>query len=274
MKAFGPLAVAVVAALGAPAPARAMTYSCAHRQSFGSDGCDPVCDASHLFYSDNQIDLFSSAMRSAGHTRVHRFADDNVWESDWRDDADGYDDDYYVDNAEVYAYSSHGNRTYVNGQQQYMTPMCWGTEEGACNVTSADIHFGELSGPHAVPSPGSLRFLLLATCYSVHTRPNEQWGANLAEGLEMVFGYQFTSMDTLLTEDVLADFAEEAFIAHNRLKATWMWAAEDFWVNDIPAVITADETGIKARERLRQMRATAPRRNETAPVRAWTWHQG
>jgi hypothetical protein len=272
---LGTLAGALVAA---PGDAHAYRYSCGHMQDFETD-CDPACCASRLYYTDNQIDLFDSEMRWGGNQRVRRFADANVWASDWEEDASPFvgEDYVYIDNADVYAFSSHGSAPTKDGKQVFSTTMCQRGASPECRARSSRMRLGEQPGQgYAYPHPGTTRFLLLATCRSVHTRPHEQWGDVLSLGLDLVMGYRFDTWDTLHTEDVLADLADEAFIETHYLKASWFWATQDFWVNDIASVVSSGTNRDNASRRRDRLRATSPRRTTSAVMInfAHAHHQG
>lgn len=242
-------------------------------------GCDADCkNQNKLNYTDDQIRMFSDAMYDAGWARSAWYRNQDVWGTDLRDDAlSGGQDHLYVDSHTMYIYSGHGKTEQVSNKQRFYAPMCHASyaAQNSCYARSQNIHLGERVGEFAA-SPGNIRYLILATCYSVHTKANEQWGDYFRYGGDVIFGYRNTSADSEYTDEVPADFAWAAFDDDDRFKGAWFWAIEDWWVNDTGALITAGINSTQAHNRRDQMtRHWARRPNaELHTYRTWTWHEG
>ena len=72
----------------------------------------------------------------------------------------------------------------------------------------------------------------------------------------MIFGYYGTSADSGYTDEVPADFAGEAFVDNEKLKPSWFWAVEDYWIDDVGAVICAGNSASTVVTRLHGLRKT------------------
>jgi hypothetical protein len=242
-------------------------------------GCDADCrNQTKLNYTDDQIRMFTDAMYDAGWGRAAWWRNGDVWGSDTRDDAYyGGQDNTYVDPYTMYIFSGHGTAKNAGTNQTYYAPMCHAshTSNNACYARSSSIRLGERVGPDAA-SPGNIRFLILATCFSVHDLPQKQWGEQFRWGGDMIFGYRGLSADSEYTDEVPADFAWSAFDDDDRFKATWFWAIEDWWVDDTGSLITAGVNASHAHHRRDEMRNYWARRpnSEQHTYRTWTWHEG
>lgn len=269
------LAAAALVSLSA-SPAFAYQFVAESMETW--NGCDYGCAGqTKLNYTDDQIRMFTDAMNDAGWGRASWWRNQDVWGTDTREDwHPGGQDNVYVDPYTMYIYSGHGEAT--NGTSQtFVAPMCHASiaEEFACRARSSKIRLGERTGLYAASS-GNIRYLIYATCFSVHTQPNKQWEGQLRYGGDMIFGYRGLSADSEYTDEVPADFAWEAFDDDDRFKASWFWAIEDWWVDDTGSLITAGVNLANATHRRDQMRNYWARRPnaEEHVSRAWSWHEG
>lgn len=263
---------AMLVAFGAAAPARAFTYSCGSMENW--QGCS--CSNDPLNYAHDQIDLFISGMSSVGHTNNHWYQDTNTWASDLVEDGLGGEDHIFTDPHRLYAYSGHGTAFTHDGIQRYRAGLCWAGTSASCRWQSDDAFFGERTGPYSTPNYGNLMYLLLATCRSVHTEPDEQWGSMLYYGGEQVWGYRYDSADSTFTKGVLRDFAQRAWNGnHGTFKSAWFWAAEDPFINDIASMVASGLTEADAVYRRDHMTAGwIGRWGQQHPWQAWSWHEG
>jgi len=241
-------------------------------------GCDSDCKGeSKLKYTDDQIKLFSKAMKDAGHSRSAWWRNQDVWATDLVEDKYGGEDHIYADPNTLYIYSGHGGAPILGGKQRFVAPFCHtvSTTVSSCETRSSSMVLGERTGSFA-SSPGNIRYMILATCHSVDTKPNEQWGNVFYRGVDMIFGYRGVSADSSLTDEVPEDFAEASFDDNDRFKAGWFWAIEDWWIDDTGSLVTAGVDKAQGRERRDKMRKSWPRRGdaELHTYRTWTWHEG
>jgi hypothetical protein len=89
----------------------------------------------------------------------------------------------------------------------------------------------------------------------------------------MVFGYRGISMDGENTDEVLGDFADEAFGSSSKYKSAWFWAIEDWWTDDTGALIASGTTENNAISRRDNMdKHTTARGTATHDWYAWAWH--
>jgi hypothetical protein len=217
-------------------------------------------------------------MKKAGHTNDHRYSNDNVWSSDLVEDYFGGEDWFYTDPHNLYIFSGHG-AAYTNndGQQRFEAPMCHtATPSSSCWVDSSQIRLGERKGIYATPSPGNLRWLILCTCYSVHTQAGQQWAGLFEFGTDIVFGYRGKSADSEYTDEVPEDFAKASFSGSDKFKAGWFWAIEDWWIDDTGSLIASGTSIQHAENRRDNMKKTTDQRPnaELHYSRAWSWHEG
>lgn len=256
------------------AEALAFSYSAGSMTSWSS--CDSGCKGQNsLSYTDDQISMFISEMNDIGHTKDHWYHNNNVWSSDLIEDNFGGEDWYYTDPHTLYIYSGHGGAyNDAAGKQKFTAPMCH-TMSGDCSIRSEKTRLGERTGPYA-GSPGNMRYLILCTCFSVHTAAGQQWGDQFRYGTDIVFGYRGVSADAEMTDEVPEDFAEASFDDSDKFKAGWFWAIEDWWVDDVGALVASGTSTANAKNRRDNMKRTWARRpnSETHSYRAWSWHEG
>ena len=260
--------------VGTPATALAsVTYGTSYMNDW--TGCE--CSGSSLTYTDDQITMLRSELASGNHTADFFFANSTVWASDLLEDKDfGGEDNLYGDNVDLFAFSGHGGATTNTWGQEYIAPFCDGGSSNTCLFKAETARFGERSGPYSTPHPGNLRYLILATCESVHTAPNDQWIQSFWYGLDAVMGYRGLSADSYTTDEVLADFASTSFNGSTDLKAGWFWAIEDWWVNDTGSIIVSGSSAAEASTRLNNIDAGWARR-DPAIIHTyvdWAWHEG
>ncbi len=276
MKTFlGGLLGTAALSLAVAGPASAFDYGTAYMTSWS--GCGWCAGQSSLSYTDDQIQMFESEMNAAGNHRTHRYVNGNVWAGDLVEDAYfGGDDRYYSDDGELWAYSGHGGTSGSGWSQDFTIPMCKPGSYSSCTYLAEDSRMGERSGYYANPAQGDLRWLVLATCFSVHTDPYGQWGQTLSLGLDMVMGYRGTSADSETTDEVLEDFAEESFDDNEDFKEGWFYAIEDWWVDDTGALIASGTTESDAVNRRDNLDRNWGRRPSTQYHGwfAWSWHEG
>jgi hypothetical protein len=268
-----PVATAALAILvQLPGTARAFSYSAAYMSDWS--GCS--CSANSLSYTDDQIDGFDSALASRGHSRLHKYANANVWASDYTEDGLGGQDNYFSDDSDIVAYSGHGSAPTYSSGQTYMVPVCSGGSTSSCWFDAHDARFGERSGSYASPHAGNTRWLLWFTCYSVDTQPDQQWGAALWEGLEYVMGYRGTSLDSYTTDEVPEDWVSKAIGDSDSFKSAWFWAIEDWWANDTGALVSTGPDSATAAYRRDNLNKNWGRRSTSdyGYWIAWSWHEG
>ncbi len=208
-----------LAALGAFAGA-GLHASPSAADSFGANyisnwsGCPTTpsnCSLSPpLSWTQNQATLFAGRMSVLGNTQHFLYANSSVWSTDSVEDKDfGGQDNLYADNVDVYMFSGHGAAWSNAWGQTFAAPMCGTHAPGySCYMDAEYLRGGEEWGPYSTPNPGKLRWLLLATCYSVHDRPDEQWGQSFWYGMDMVLGYRGLSADSEMTDEVPMDLAQ------------------------------------------------------------------
>jgi len=149
-----------------------------------------------------------------------------------------------------------------------------------CTLDVEHTRLGERSGYYATPNNGDLRWMIWGTCYSVDTLPGEQWGQTLARGPDAVMGYRGLSADSSYTDEVAEDFAEEAWGANDTIKASWFYAVEDWWIDDVGSLIVPSRvvggTGADAMSARDNLKRTWARRAATqdAAFLASAFHSG
>jgi len=263
----------------ATAPAGAITYRSAYLTSWS--GCE--CAEPGLSYTDDQINYFNSRMSAKGHTSLGTYANQDAWATDTTEDrAFNGSDNSYSDDAVAWAFSGHGAAyTDASGQQRFSAPMCFkGNAEyaGDCNWKSVDTRLGEQAGTYyAWPNPGNNRYLVLATCFSVHTSPHQQWSPTMNRGTEFVMGYRGLSADSETTDEVLGDWVNNAYAGTvYTFKSSWFNAITDWWINDTGAVVSGGTSSSNAAwSRDNYSRSTARRRaTDSWTYYAWSWFEG
>nr|WP_275583673.1 DUF6345 domain-containing protein [Archangium primigenium] len=252
--------------------AQQFSYSAAHITSW--DGCE--CSSSSLSFTDDQMNGFDAALASRGHIRMHRFANTDVWASDYTEDSFGGFDHISSDDSDLIAYSGHGAAPKYSSGQTYKAPVCRSGSTSSCWFDSQNIRFGERSGSHATPFVGETRWSLWFTCYSVDERPDQQWGAALLQGHEYVMGYRDTSLDFYTTDEVPSDWVDRAIGGADSFKSAWFWAVEDWWANDTGGLVTAGPDSNSTLYRLDHLNKTWARRDASdyGLWIAWSYHQG
>jgi len=238
------------------------------------DGCQNSQNA--LAYTDDQISLWLSKMQSLGHSRKFWFANSSVWASDFIEDAWGGQDHLYNDSVDFFALSSHGGAGESGGAQYWTTPACNGGTSASSFFQSWDSAWDESHpNPLASPAVGWARFLMLLTCFSVDTQPNQQWGWPTSFGNDVIMGYRGLSADSWTTAEVGADLGEAAFNSGDTFKAAWFWAVEDWAVDDTGAILFGGVDAAHCAYRSDNLRANWPRRTgEQFFQFCWSWHQG
>lgn len=254
-----------------PSTARAFSYSASYINNWG--GCE--CGSSSLSYTGDQMDGFDAAMASRGHSRQFKFANANVWASDYTEDVLGGQDYIFSDTSDVIAYSGHGAApTYSS--QVYQAPLCRSGSTSSCWFDSRNARFGERTGSYATPYAGNTRWSLWFTCYSVDEHPDQQWGAALLQGHEYIMGYRNTSLDSYTTDEVPSDWVDRAIGGQDSFKSAWFWAVEDWWANDTGGLVTAGPDANSALYRLDNLNHTWSRRDayDYGLWIAWSYHEG
>ncbi len=242
---------------------------------------DCACSASALSYSKAQINQLQTQLNKAGMNKLYKFFDGNVDNTDVIEDYFGGKDHLYADNAELYALSSHGDAPTVSNQQLYTPALCHKMNSALCAPYSNQFVMGEwVTSPYGVHI-GKLRWLILSTCYSVHTSPHQQWQLPFKYGLDMIMGYRGKTKDSSTTDEVLADFAEHAFRGNSKFKKVWFSATEDWLVNDTASIMTChgQNTGTTEEHleiRLNNYRKDWEKRLNNGIERTcmWSWHKG
>lgn len=263
------------AALFVQSDSSAITYTTNYMTSWS--GCN--CSGNPLSYTDDQIRKFNNIMAGLGHTRLRGFGNQSVYATDLIEDRDFNGEDHrYSDDGIMYVYSGHGNAPVYNEEwgQTFVAPMCQAVNGESCQFDAENARLGEQISSYASPHPGKLQFLMFLTCMSVHTSPHDQWIQTAWFGLQYIMGYRGYSADSSLTDEVADDWAEEAYGKGKTFKAAWMWAIEDWWIDDTGSVWAPGDTLDKARQRRDTLNKTWPLRpaSEVAVTSAWSWHEG
>ena len=81
--------------------------------------------------------------------------------------------------------------------------------------------------------------MVLATCYSVHTAPQQQWAPSMGYGTEYVMGYRGTSADSSTTDEVLGDWVDNAYASTVSVVSGGADVAWSDWRRDNYSRITA-----------------------------------
>lgn len=255
--------------------ARAIDFGAEYLTSWS--GCE--CSGDSLSYTDNQINMFSSKMISLGHTKQFLYSNQNTWSADVTEDRDFNGlDQFYGDDVRMFAFSGHGGAgTDGSGSQTFSAPFCKATGTASCSFSPERARLGESLGYYATPNPGSLRYMMWLTCYSVHTDPIGQWAQTMQHGLDYVMGYRGTSADSLTTDEVPRDWAKKAMRSSDpwRFREAWFWAIEDWWVNDTGSLVANGATEGEAISRRDNYRRTWGGPHSTNFYwYAWAWHEG
>ena len=264
-----------MAAAGA-APAQAHDYGTAYLTNWG--GCDALCAGQNsLSYTDDQIQMFESEMNDAGHSRTHGYVNGTTWASDLVEDAVfGGDDRWFSDDGQVYAFSGHGGCSGSGWSQTFSIPMCRAGSVASCNYNAEHSRLGESLGTYATPSPGEMRWLILATCHSVDSAPYGQWSQVLTQGLDLVMGYRGVSADSECTDEVLEDLVGESFDSSVDFKPGWFWAIEDWWIDDTAGIVASGASSLDATTRRDHLDQNSLPRNPYVNHNwiAWAYHEG
>lgn len=245
----------------------AISYTLNYMDSWS--GCDAGCNqASSLSYTDDQINYLDSVLSGLGHTKKRKYSNLNVWAGDLIEDKDFNGADYYLsDDSDLYAFSGHGrglsddsaaeNNAYG---QTASFPYCKAGSSTSCTLDVERSRMGERTSAYATPHQGSMRYMLFFTCFSVDTKPIEQWAQTFWYGTDYVMGYRGLSVDSSYTDEVGGDWADEVFDESETLKAAWFWAIEDWWIDDVGALISGGTTSSAAINRRDNMTKTWARR--------------
>ena len=245
--------------------------------------CTACSSVSSLSYTQSQINQLDTELNSDGMSKKFKFFNNYVWPSDLIEDYLGGLDYAYGDGVELYAISSHGMAPIINSTVQLYRPtMCNASGGTTCYPYTDQMVFGEQStSTYGATHSGRALWLILATCHSVDTSPGQQWKLPFQYGLEMVMGYKGTSADSPFTDEVLADFAENAFGGESKFKQVWFSATEDWYIDDTAGIITCHgtNTGTTTEEltnRLSNYRRTWPKRYNDGTERAcaYAYHEG
>ena len=219
------------------------------------------CTASlgQLYYRDDLIEQFASALLSANGTQAFLYSASNVQADHAIEDYNhnGYDL-AFADTVQIYAFAGHGDsyyKTVNNSSQEKFRAYYYtsgnsnyvpytnnpNTNYAACVAESEQMYFGEASSiTNYGTNPGSLRWLFYNSCYSVDVHPAQQWISAQLYGVDMILGYRGPSYDGETVDEVLADFADDAFDGTSAFKQTWFDANEDWWIDEYPSLVTCD----------------------------------
>jgi uncharacterized protein DUF6345 len=252
--------------------AHAITIGGEHMNSWS--GCD--VQKSSLKYTDNQISYWLSKMKSHGATQKFWFGDSNVWASDLVEDAWGGQDNLYADAVDFYALSSHGGADSANGVQYFFTPTCHAGSHTTESPLSWDMYWDETyPNPQGEAYNGFARFIMLLTCYSVHTRPADQWASATQFGNDVIMGYEGISADSSTTDEVGEDLAEAVWNDNDTFRAGWFWAIED-WSQDDTGGILFGGIGPNdcSNRRIGFRKHWARRNNNEFSWWCWSHHEG
>jgi len=234
-------------------------------------GCG--CNSGNLSYTNDQTSMFMSRIGN-WHNRKFRYTDSSAWNSDMVEDELAGGTDYpYGDTVHILFLSGHGG---LSGNT-YNGYLCKSSNFSGCNYNTGSVYLGERSGQAKSTHPGSLRFLLLATCYSVEkTNAADVWGPVFWRGKNFMYvmGYTGTSADSTTTDEVGEDFAQKAAGDKWTLKQAWFWAIEDWWVNDTGSLISHGTSSSNATYNRDQMKIDATPTGNSPSWVAWAWHEG
>ena len=233
-------------------------------------GCG--CNSGNLSYTNDQSTKFMNRIDD-WHTRSFLYTDSVAWNWDFVEDQLSGGDQYAADSVHLMLISGHGA---ISGSTYYGY-LCSSSSLASCSFNTGQTYLGEVAGQSYSTNPGSLRFLILATCYGVDQsnasavwRPVFQRGRNFM----YVMGYTGTSADSESTDEVPEDFAQKAAGEGWTLKQAWFWAIEDWLINDHAGVISAGDTEAEAISNRDNLRLTSDP-NITSPVwMAWAYHEG
>ena len=235
-------------------------------------GCG--CSSGNLSYCNDQATMFINRIDN-WHTRKYLFTDGSAWNADLVEDQLGIGgvDRFYGDTVHLLLVSGHGSQSTTN----YSGFLCKSGGFSACSYNTGQTYFGEQPGQANSTNPGSLRFLILCTCFEVDkTLAPTIWRPVFARGRNFMYvmGYHGLSADSWTTDEVGEDFAQKAAGDGWTLKQAWFWAIEDWWVNDIGAVVTAGDTEAEAIGNRESMKLTWDPNIGWPSWIAWAWHEG
>jgi hypothetical protein len=235
-------------------------------------GCG--CSSGDLSYTNNQAKKFIDKIDNY-HTRKFWYKDDNAWNSDLVEDQLGVGGtDYpYGDNVHILLISGHGSLS-TNTFSGY---LCKSDNYNYCSFSTSNMYLGEQSGQANSNHLGKMRFLILCTCHSVDkNKAPDVWGPIFWRGRDFMYvmGYSGTSADSWTTDEVGEDFARKAAGSGWKLKQAWFWAIEDWWVDDMGALISHGSDKSNAIYNRDKMKLDwSPSGNNPNWV-AWSWHSG
>ncbi len=274
-------AAGVAMLLLVPEGAHANCAQCGPPIAFGGEfmthwtGCEKsLPQLSHTIW---QIDMWGGEMASFGNAARFEYGDQNVWTSDVVEDAyPGGQDNAYADSVDFYALSSHGRVQGAAGHQTYIGSMCSRGTFTSPEWDSQNSIFDETPPNYfAINSPGYARFIMLLTCFSVDTEPQNAWQAATAYGNDVIMGYRGLSADSTNTEEVGRDLADGVFRNGQSFKPAWFYAVEDWWVDDVGEILVRGKTSAECISRLNGLSPQTPRRiNGILGYMCWSSHQG
>jgi uncharacterized protein DUF6345 len=230
-----------------------------------------------LSYTDDQISLWLAKMQGLGHTRKFWYSDSLVWASDLVEDDWGGQDNLYADAVDFYALSSHGGAgTDANGYQYWWTPTCSAGSFTTANPKSWDTSWDEsLPNPLATPNVGWARFIMLMTCFSIDTKPNDQWAWPVSYGNDVIMGYKGLSADSSTTDEVGEDLGEAVFNDGDTFRAGWFWAIEDWSVDDTGGILFGGVDSAQCSTRRSGLKPSWARRTDVEFFWfCWSHHEG
>jgi hypothetical protein len=222
-----------------------------------------------LSQTGDQINEFAGVMDGHGHSRVAVYGNQGVWAADTVEDGLGGADNVEADQADIYAYSGHGAAPNDSNGQTFQSPRCLaGYSYNTCWFDSANARTNEVYGTWAT-NPGHTRWIVLLTCYSVHTDPWNQWIEAFGDsGTEYIVGYRGTSADSFTTDEVAGDYANNSYVNQSTFKSGWFSATSDWWVDDTAEVVSGAATQSQAIYNRDNYKHTWPRRINSS---AWNW---
>ena len=233
------------------------------------------CSGPDLALCVSEANAFAAWYQLSGHASVSRWANGDVWASDFRDDGGDLEPNGGADITEIYLYSGHG------------------TCQNPPSSTSADFLSvcGNFGAPNRVDigaecgfgnSPGTLQFLFIdASCPMDLASITTNWFAPF-RGLHMATGHSGTSTaDTLDSVDRGSQFGARTAGLPGLL--SWLFPQQcvgDAWMAtgtiDIQSgcsavVVAAGATESEAVDRRENERIDDGRVDPTATWIAWRW---
>lgn len=236
-------------------------------------GCN--CNAVNLNYCNDQASKFINLMDDY-HNRNFLYYDENAWNADIVEDQFGGKDHLYVDQSDFHLVSGHGS--YDVDNSTYSGYLCPTSSWPFCQFNSTGMCLGEVQGQSYSYNPGNLKFLILCTCHSVEKDYYwNEWIDVFQRGKKMmcIMGFSGTSTDSENTDEVAEDFAAQVLGFDDwSLKQAWLWAIEDWWVNDMGAIVVGGTSQNDANANLESMKLRwEPTYNATTSL-ACAYHRG